>query len=232
MATRPVFCPASEPPFVKEVPIQFNWHPGFAHSQKMKSIASLYSAAQDVGLGPLLEVSTKSPSILGVQLSAFNLMVQVPDVGTIPLESAFQGSKYFIKFGSCTDLYGLDPRSAKRAAKERDHGDLVRFEFAGDHWELDPKTAFYDWLYLRALLESMESELSQLTQFSGFTDIEFNPQRSFNCQAKSCALAVSLLQNGLLEPATRSKTGFLDIIRRGTTSGQRNASNAEQPRLF
>ena len=29
-----------------------------------------------------------------------------------------------------------------------------------------------------------------LNEFDAFTDIEFNPKRSFNCQAKSCALFV------------------------------------------
>jgi len=232
MVVRPVFVPNPEPPFVKEVPIRFDWHPGFAHSQKAKSIASLHSSAYDSGLSPILEISTRSPSLLGIHLSAFNLMVQVPSMGRIPLESAFQGSKFFDKFGSCNDLYGLDPSSAKRAAKERDQGDLLRFEFAGDRWELEPKTAFYDWLYLRALQESMESRLSELTHFAGFTDIEFNPQRSFNCQARACALAVSLLQNGFFDLATKSKTAFLDIIHGDIAGGQHATSTLQQSRLF
>lgn len=37
-----------------------------------------------------------------------------------------------------------------------------------------------------------------LLEYDGFTDIEFNPQKSLNCQAKAAALYVSLCRNGLL----------------------------------
>lgn len=232
MVVRPVFIPDPDPPFVKESQVSFQWHSGFALSQKAKSIASLHNAALELGLTPVLEVSSKSQSEFGVALSAFNLKIRVPGVDTIPLESAFQGSKVFRAFGSCSDLYRENPRSAKHAAKERDRGDLLQFEFAGDIWELEPKTAFYDWLYLRALRESMESELSKLIRYAGFTDIEFNPQRSFNCQARSCALAVSLTRNGFLEEATSSKSAYLDIINDGKRAQRRSIAPVEQPRLF
>ena len=36
---------------------------------------------------------------------------------------------------------------------------------------------------------------------AGFTDIEFNPERSINCQARSCALLVTLLKNDWIDYA-------------------------------
>ncbi len=213
MAARPVFIMHTKSPLVTEKTVTFDWYPGFAMSQKQKSISSLHEhIEQAFGLKPILEVSTKSQSPLGVSLSAFNLKSEVPGIGLIPLESAFQGSKVFLNAGSCRDLYRYDPRSAKTAARERDNGDLQSFEFDGRHWELEPKTAFYDWLYIRSLYNLPTDALSELLDYQGFTDIEFNPERSFNCQARSCALASALLQSGQLEAAMESEEQYLAII--------------------
>ncbi len=74
-----------------------------------------------------------------------------------------------------------------------------------------PKTAFYDWLYLTALRPHQEF-LTKLFVYKGFTDIEFNPQKSINCQARTCALLVSLLKLNLLDEALRSQTDFIDMV--------------------
>ena len=74
-----------------------------------------------------------------------------------------------------------------------------------------PETAFYDWLYMRAIarVDPFESEIND---FDGFTDIEFNPKKSLNCQARSCALGVSLLRQGLLAECQESPRRFLEVI--------------------
>src|SRR5438045_2126880 len=95
MARRPIFRPVLRgPPFVEEVELNFDWHPGFAKSQAQKSIASLHEAAREKGISPVLEISSKSDTPLGVALSAFNLALRVRD-RTMPVEVAFQGSKVF-----------------------------------------------------------------------------------------------------------------------------------------
>ena len=43
-------------------------------------------------------------------------------------------------------------------------------------------------------------------------DIEFNPQRSINCQDRSVALFVSLKKRGQLNEAMRSATDFIRMI--------------------
>jgi hypothetical protein len=53
---------------------------------------------------------------------------------------------------------------------------------------------FYDWLYLSALYEHREGLRNHIFHYAGFTDIEFNPERSINCQARSCVLLVSLMK--------------------------------------
>jgi hypothetical protein len=70
----------------------------------------------------------------------------------------------------------------------------------------------YDWLYINAIYPHREW-LVRLNRYAGFTDIEFNPERSVNCQARSCALFVSLMTKGLLDPPRSiSRHWTTDII--------------------
>lgn len=183
---------------MQEPSVRFEWSPGFALVQKRKSIASLHAAAVDqLDVDSLLEVSTKSPKALGARLSAFNLHIRFDDLGRrVPLESAFQGSKVFEQSGQRPEIYEMSSGTdAKKAARAYESEKLVKFSFEGRNWPLTPKTAFYDWLYVRALVDlaiERPSLVDELLEFEGFTDIEFNPRRSFNCQARSCALFVAL----------------------------------------
>ncbi len=54
--------------------------------------------------------------------------------------------------------------------------------------------------------------LSRLSRFVGFTDIEFNPERSINCQARSIALLFSLKSKQILEEAMKSPEAFLQVL--------------------
>lgn len=212
MAERPIFLPApTQDQLVKEVSVKLTWHSGFAEIQKKRNIRELHEAASRLGYTPLLEVSTKSDDKVGQHLSAFHLKVQSP-LGDIPLECAFQGSKVFERGGPYTDLFEVDPRAAKRDPRLRASGRLVAFEFNRIRFPLEPRTAFYDWLYIGAIFPHREW-LSRLSRFVGFTDIEFNPERSINCQARSVALFFSLKSNCLLEDAMKSSQAFLEVLR-------------------
>lgn len=213
MAERPVFLPTSpgQYPHVEERCFSFVWNPGFAPVQKKKNISALHKAAATGGYSPLLEVSTKSGEKIGRHLSAFNLKVHSERNGEIPLECAFQGSKIFEGGGPFTDLYEVEARTAKRDRRLRTSGPLVRFEFEGVVFEPEPKTAFYDWLYIRAIYPHREW-LERLHKYKGFTDIEFNPKKSFNCQAYSCALFVALMQRQQLDSAVSSKANYLALL--------------------
>lgn len=212
MASRPIFIATSSPErFVKEVSLDFAWNPGFSVTQKKKNIVALHEAARRRGLTPILEVSTKSEDLLGQRLSAFSLKLPTP-VGDITIESAFQGSKVFEGGGPYNDLYMLDSRSAKSDLRLKNSGRLVGFNFFGQVWPLEPKTCFYDWLYLSALKPHKEF-LKRLYLYEGFSDIEFNPERSINCQARTCALLVSLLKLDLLDRALSSQSEFISYVR-------------------
>jgi len=211
MASRPIFTALGDPShLVREVPVSFAWNPGFSPTQKKKNVAALHEAARAMGLFPLLEVSTKSDEAIGQRLSAFNLKIPTK-IGEITIEAAYQGSKVFTNGGPYIDIYGMDSRSAKRDERLKVSGSLVGFDYFGQQWPLVPKTAFYDWLYLSAL-EPHQGFLKRLFEYQGFTDIEFNPERSLNCQARTCALLVSLLKLGVLSDALKSQSEFINIV--------------------
>lgn len=212
MAKRPVFIPASEDDrFVRERSFEFSWNSGFAAIQKKKNIEALHTAAAESGIAPLLEISTKSDEKLGIRLSAFNLKVETDDFGEIPLECAFQGSKIFEHGGPYTDLYRVESQAARKDSRIRESGSLISFNFEGLEFPLEPKTGFYDWLYIRAIYPHREY-LQRLDKYAGFTDIEFNPAKSINCQARSCATFVAMQRKGVLDESIRSASNFLAAL--------------------
>lgn len=207
MAERPVFVPVpSGSQLVQEVPVKFQWHPGLAASQKMKNVAELHHAAMDRGLGPLLEISSKSELEVGRRLSAFHLKLDI-DGETTTVECAFQGSKVFEHGGPFPDLFFKTSKEAKRDPRVRDSGRLISFFFDGRRFPTSPMTVFYDWLYFRALYPHRDW-LAQRNEWRGFTDIEFNPERSINCQARSFAAFISLLNRGALEETMETFESF------------------------
>lgn len=127
------------------------------------------------------------------------------------VECAFQGSKVFDQGGPFTDLFNASARDAKRDDRIKASGKLRKFHFDGHDWALAPPTAFYDWLYISAL--KVHPDLaSRLQNYQAFTDIEFNPEKSINCQAYSVALYRALQMEGLLDRATVSPATFLAIV--------------------
>ena len=231
MAERPVFIPwTAGSRLVKELSFAFKWNAGFAVIQKKKNIQALHEAAATHGYSPLLEISTKSEELLGQRMSAFNLKVTMSEVGEIPLECAFQGSKVFEHAGPFTDLYSVDPRSAKKDPRIRNSGRLVEFRFSGLVFPTEPKTAFYDWLYISALFPHREF-LRCLEGYAGFTDIEFNPAKSINCQARSCAMLVAMMRKDILENAVQCPDSFIHAV--GPDSAEQPHSRKDgQGKLF
>ena len=189
---------------VNTISLEFEWHPGFAIVQKQKSIQSLHVAASKITDGNLLEISGKSPEMLGKSLSAFSLILKRENWPQCSVECAFQGSKVFENGGPFTDLYEVSSKDAKRDARLRSSGNLIGFCWLGEDWPIKPRTYFYDWLYINALSQN-QTLADQLINFAGFTDIEFNPAKSINCQAHSAALYVALQKSGQLVSVLASK---------------------------
>ena len=211
MARRPVFVPDSDKPYVSEVSLDFEYFPGSSIQQKQRSIASLH--ASYVARFPssrVLEVSSKSERDIGVQLSAFNLMIEYPGRGSCSVECAFQASKVFLHGGPYVDLLNASSRAAKSDRRLRESGKLVGFKYFEHEFPLEPKTYFYDWLYASTLCRH-DKLVEQVMMFDAFTDIEHNPERSINCQARSVAKVVGLARAGLLADALQSPRAFLEL---------------------
>lgn len=230
MAQRPLFIPSLDSTaLVQTTHVEFQWFPGLAVSQKQKSVASLHVAACSIpGIIRVLEVSSKSQDPLGVALSAFNLSFTTVRYGrTVSVECAFQGSKVFEHGGPYNDILEMNSREAKKDDRLRSSGRLTGFRFFGADWGLEPQTAFYDWLYINALKKKPDLA-ERLLDYSAFTDIEFNPERSINCQAYSAALFTSLYKRGILHEATATREAFLRTIRNATISNARQDETIQQ----
>ncbi|SRR5713101_410986 len=232
MAERPIFVPAPDSPeLVKEVFLPLRWHSGFASVQKEKNIKALHKAAEAAGYRNVLEVSTKSENQRGQHLSAFYLKVKSERLGEIPLECAFQGSKVFERGGPFTDLYRMDVREAKRDRRLKESGALIRFYFDGVDFPPEPKTVFYDWLYVNCIYPYREWA-TKLYAYGGFSDIEFNPHRSINCQARSIALFLSLMKLSLLDEAVKSPSHFINLLLRFAYRPKLRTEDKAQSALF
>ena len=57
--------------------------------------------------------------------------------------------------------------------------------------------SFYSWLYFIALNQNKKLK-TEILNYEAFTDIEFNPEKSLNCQAYSAALYSSMVKNKIL----------------------------------
>lgn len=213
MANRPIFVVFNDKnEFFKEINIDFTFFSGFSIIQKAKSIQSLHENALKNGYKNLLEVSSKSNNKLGWQLSAFNLMVHVEKNKQISLECAFQGSKVFEGGIQYKDIYYFDSIKAKKDERLKKSGRIIGFSFNGEFWENEPKTAFYDYLYMTTIYSNYKNILEELIKYDAFTDIEFNPKKSLNCQARTCAILVSLTRKGILDNVLASKENFIKTI--------------------
>jgi len=233
MASRPIFIPCKTGnTLVTTKFVDFEWSAGMAVSQKQKSIRSLHNEAKVRGYAScLLEVSSKSEEDLGKDLSAFNLKYAGKGQSDFSVECLFQSSKVFEKGGPFRDLLQVSSMDAKRDSRLKESGKLLGFvSHNGEKWPLEPKTIFYDWVYLNVLNTNIAFR-KPLQQYDAFTDIEFNPKKSINCQAYSVALFSALDKRQLLKSALASPEDYRDIVTRYVVN---NASedHSVNPRLI
>lgn len=213
MANRPVYIPALNRVGVIIKDIDFTWFPGMSKSQKQKSVSSLHETANKLDISPILEISSKSELEIGLGLSAFNLMIITKKFNkSFSVEMAFQSSKVFEKGGPYTDLLEGTSWQAKKDIRLKESGNLIKFQFFSNEFTLKPRTLFYDWLYINALHQN-EDLADQVLTYRGFTDIEFNPKKSINCQAYSAALYVSLRKAGVICEALESQESFIEVLK-------------------
>lgn len=212
MALRPIFLATSNQELVSKEFVEFNWFPGFSTPQKQKSINSLHEEIKKkYPENNILEISTKSTNELGNSLSAFNLSIKTKNNITFSVESAFQSSKVFENGGPYNDILTMSSKEAKKDSRLQNSGNVIGFEYFGREFPTEPRTFFYNWLYINAL--NMDKELSRkVMEYDTFTDIEFNPKKSINCQAEAVAIYVSLVKTDQLSTALKDEGCFRKIV--------------------
>ena len=204
---RPIFIPLRDNIGVIEQDIEFDWHMGMSAEVRKRSIRSLHQEAKKQGFNKILEASSKSEQQIGIQLSAFFLK----NIKDYPVESLFQSSKVFENGGPYRDLLTVTPREAKKDNRLKESGKMTKFSFNNKDFPLEPKSLFYDWLYLNVLFSDRNSDLREElfnNHFDAFSDIEFNPNKSFSCQARTLALCVSLYENESVKDFIQDPIGF------------------------
>ena len=211
MASRPVFFSKESYPYFEEEDVEFVFHSGFALSQKQKNIAALHKAFQEKHVDRrIIEISSKSTELLGTQLSAFNVMYNL-NGSEVSLESIFQGSKVFENAGPFHDIYKMGPVEAKKDPRIRESGIIIGFSLDGKPFPSDPKDFFYNWIYSSAIYEHNDL-LEKLSDYDAFTDIEFNPKKSLNCQARTVAILRGLIMSRKLDEAMDSPESYLKTV--------------------
>nr|WP_314521461.1 hypothetical protein [uncultured Campylobacter sp.] len=214
-AIRPIFYAIDKSPFVKSVDIKFEFFSGFALSQKIKSIDSLLnSAKRELKSEKILEISKASPSPLGRALSAFNLKLRLKDEDQNLIEASverfFQGSKFFERGGPFEEIIFSAKVHPKKYPPLKNSGNFCGFELFGERFSTEPKTYFYDFLYLSALKEN-PNLADEVLKYDYFSDIEFNPKKSFSAQSRAAALFVGLSRNGIFKEIFADKDAFFDF---------------------
>ena len=208
MSIKQVFESITHAPYYQVKEVTYECARGLALVNKRKNITRIHqNYLQSNAERKVLEVSSKSMQETGIRLSAFNLK----DENGHTVECVFQSSKKFENGGPYTELKEKTSIEAKKDERLKSSGKLIAFIHEGVEYPLEPKTAFYDWIYINALLKNKDL-CEELKEYDAFTDVEFNFKKSLNCQAEACAMYCGLVKAGKLEEAMKSFEDFVNVI--------------------
>jgi len=178
------------------------WVSGLSLPQKQKNIETLHHAISErfsVELDRILEVSTKSKTEIGRLLSSFSLKLKINNFD-YAFESVYQSSKVFqdglfdtLQYEEWLILDGYEAKKRSQKIKLP----LAEFRYNQRSFPLEPKTMFFDWLYISCIEQYNLSFL--IKQYDYFTDIEFNPEKMVSTQANALCKYKWLVEHNLIE---------------------------------
>ena len=213
MAIRPVYIVNNDQ--LIEDNIDFTWYSGFSIQQKQKSIESLHKRIinkYEIKRIKILEVSSKSPNNLGVHLSAFNMKLKIKNY-FYTVESIFQSSKRFEYGGPYIDIMNMPSIKAKKDPRLKDSGKLLSFQLLNETWPKEPKTLFYDWIYMSSIYSNKQLH-EEIIKYKSFTYIEFNPKKTYHCPSRSAAHYVRLINKGMLDKLMKNKEEYKNYFKK------------------
>lgn len=201
---RPIFLPCSRYPYYEVWNAQMvNFVPSTSMERAQRNIKEVFRVFDKrFPNKKLLEISLASLQLpLGKDLCPQYLKKNIPSKGGLfPVESLFQASKVFVEGGPYEDLYDYDALEIKDDPRLLHSGILTSYRFENQEYPLHPKTAFFDYMYMQALLEPQNAEIcNQLLEYDAFCDILFQEKRDFVCPARSAVVFVSLMRLGILQ---------------------------------
>lgn len=216
-AVRKVFIPLKEGNNLVEVKeVDFTWHKGMSLQVRQRSVKSFHEEIinKNIAKRPL-EISSKSLDKTGIELSAFNLSGKKNEK-VFTVETVFQSSKVF-KGDNNSPYRFLLYKTSKTAKKcpETKNKIISHFKYIDDTiWDTEPKTAFYDWVYINILIRFNPELAHSIMDYDAFTDIEFNHKKSLNSQAYSVALYKALKMRGyhITIDTCGTKEKFMSIL--------------------
>lgn len=195
---RSVYCVSTDTPFFEVQSVTFKPARGMNIVQWRKNVEKTHEIyMRSYHASKPLEVSTFSTVPEGAKLSAYRLTAS----NGYRTECMFQSAKTFEKGGPYADLLNVKPHDAQHDERLRKSGKLTCFTLFGKEYPLEPKTAFYDWIYIRSLMDNPELA-AFVTHYDAFTDTSFNPERQVNCQAEACAIYCGMQKAGIKVPNT------------------------------
>ncbi len=203
---------------IEEKTVEYTFKAGFAIKNKQENIKNIHKEIfKKEKENKILEVSSKSLDKLGVDLSAFNLSIETKKHKKLSVETIFQASKVFENGKQYKDLLDKTSREAKKDERLRNSGKIIEFCYNNQNWKTEPKTLFYDWLYINSLyynIKNLNISKENILKYKVFTDVEFNHKKSINCQARAIALYVLMEKNNILEECLNDKDMFEKYLKK------------------
>lgn len=238
MAVRSVFVSKASYPFFEEIYVEFDWFGGFALSQKRKCQIGLHrNFLESYREHKTLEVSSSSLYSLGTELSAMNLSKRTKE-GLTSVESAFQSSRIYgtgdEAIGPFHDYLFLPGKECKKRVKELSkglHSSRYLFDGMTFHAPAHHISQFYDYLFLNALLEPENQEVREKLLRAGYTAFTDLATKSLNCQARSCAIFVGLVQAGRIDEV-KGYESYLKLFRTNEDGNAMGARSYEGVQLL
>lgn len=208
MAKKIVFVKKEEKPYFKKILVECSFPKGWIRTpiKGVEAVNEAYCFKMETDQVPF-EISSASKTELGKKLSAFNLK----DEDGRLLECVFQASKKFELGGPYLDLLNVAPNKAKKDPRLKNSGLLKAFILDGKEYPLIPRTAFYDYIYIKALMTNKDL-WDEIDTYDAFSDVWFNPEKSLNCQAEAMALFRGLKDSDNLENAIKSYDDFVNTV--------------------
>jgi hypothetical protein len=119
-------------------------------------------------------------------------------------------SLYKVEDAIFKKFFLIDSKLTKKDTSVRKNGNLSHFQFFGHRFELSNRTAFYDWLYINALLQNPVL-CEEIMRYRAFADIEFNSQKSMNTQECAIALYISLRLDDIDMSVLKDPDSFIKV---------------------